>query len=207
MTLALDPAWRRPVLAESLLPAALTRSGATIALGVALTALAAQVTLPIPGSPVPVTGQTFAVLVTATALGPSRAFAAQALYLALGVLGLPVFAHAQHGAQPVFGATGGYLIGFLVAALIAGYGARRGADRSPRSALPVMALASAGIYLFGVSWLVLSTGMPVAHAVTVGVVPFLLGDALKVLLAAAALPSTWRALDRFESNTRNGEAL
>src|ERR1700722_18537656 len=105
---------RRPVLAEAL-PSALTRAGITVVAGAALTALAAQVSLPIPGSPVPVTGQTFAVLLTAAALGPARGIAAQALYLVLGAAGLPVFAGAGHGASVLFGATGGYLVAFLVA--------------------------------------------------------------------------------------------
>lgn len=206
MTVAFDITWRRPALAESLLPSALTRTGATVVLGAVLTALAAQVAVPIPGSPVPVTGQTFAVLVTATALGPARGLATQVLYLALGVLGLPVFAHTQHGTQAVFGATGGYLIGFLIAALIAGHGARRGADRSPWRALPFMAFASTSIYLVGASWLAFSTGMSAAQAVTAGVVPFLFGDTLKTLLAAGLLPGAWRLLDHIERNAENGEA-
>ena len=205
MTFVLAPAWRRPVLAESFLPSALTRAGVTVVLGAALTAFAAQVAVPIPGSPVPVTGQTFAVLVTAAALGPARGLASQALYLVLGLLGLPVFAQAQHGTQAVFGATGGYLVGFLVAALIAGRGARLGADRSPWRALPLMVLASASIYLVGASWLAFSTGMSAAQTMAAGVVPFLLGDALKVLLAAGLLPSAWRLLNRVERNAENGQ--
>ncbi|WP_377267431.1 biotin transporter BioY [Peterkaempfera sp. SMS 1(5)a] len=200
MTLAYDLSPRRPVLAESLLPRVLTRSGTTVLLGAVLTGLAAQLSIPVPGSPVPVTGQTFAVLVTATALGPARGLASQLLYLLLGALGLPVFTQAQHGIHALFGATGGYLVGFLAAAAIAGYGARRGADRSPVRTLASMVLASGAIYLFGASWLSLSTGMSAAQAVSVGVVPFLFGDALKALLAAGLLPSAWKLLRRFEGN-------
>src|ERR1700744_3275771 len=105
---------RRRVLSE-LLPASATRTGVTISAAVALTAAAAQVALPVPGSPVPVTGQTFAVLLTAAALGPARGIAAQALYLVLGAAGLPVFAGAGHGASVLFGATGGYPGAFPVA--------------------------------------------------------------------------------------------
>ncbi|MFI1293254.1 biotin transporter BioY [Streptomyces sp. NPDC020792] len=191
---------RRRVLAESLLPQALTRSGTTVLLGAALTAVAAQISVPVPGSPVPVTGQTFAVLITATALGPARGFAAQALYLALGALGLPVFTQSQHGVDVLFGATGGYLVGFLVAALIAGHGARYGADRSPLQTLGTLVPASAVIYLFGAGWLALSTGMTAAQAVSVGVTPFLLGDALKALLAAGLLPGVWKVLRRYEGD-------
>ena len=181
---------RRPVLAESL-PQALTRTGVTIVLGAALTALAAQVSIPVPGSPVPVTGQTFAVLLTAAALGPARGLAAQALYLAAGIAGVPVFASASHGPHVVFGASGGYLIGFLAAAAIVGWGARRGADRSPVRTLLFFAVASGVIYLIGTTWLCLDTGMSASAGIAAGVTPFLPGDAAKALLAAGLLPGTW----------------
>src|ERR1700749_1750242 len=139
---------RRRVLAE-VLPTSTTPTGVTIGAAVALTAAAAQVSLPVPGSPVPVTGQTFAVLLTAAALGPLRGLASQGLYLALGLVGLPVFAGAAHGPHVVFGASGGYLVGFLVAAAIVGAGARRGADRSPLRTLLLFALATVVIYAIG----------------------------------------------------------
>lgn len=179
-----------------MLPASLTRSGATIAAGTALTALAAQVVIPVPGSPVPVTGQTFAVLLTAAALGPARGLAAQALYLILGAVGLPVFAGAGHGTGVAFGATGGYLAAFLAAAAIVGYGARRGADRSPVRTLLLFALASAVIYVIGTTWLCLDTGMSASAGIAAGVTPFLPGDAAKALLAAGLLPGAWRLAGR-----------
>ncbi|MFI0961248.1 biotin transporter BioY [Streptomyces sp. NPDC021080] len=200
MTLAYDFPSPRPALAESLLPRVLTRSGTTVLLGAVLTALAAQVSVPVPGSPVPVTGQTFAVLMTATALGPAQGFASQLLYLLLGALGLPVFTDAQHGIHAFSGATGGYLLGFLAAAAIAGFGARHGADRSSIRALASLIPASGAIYLFGASWLSLSTGMSPGQAISVGVVPFLFGDAMKALLAAGLLPGAWKLLRRFEGN-------
>lgn len=181
----------RPVLAEAVLPHALTRTGVTVALGAALTALAAQVAVPIPGSPVPVTGQTFAVLLVGAALGPARAVASMALYVALGAVGLPVFTDGSGGAHVLVGATGGYLVGFLVAGAVAGLAARHGHDRSVLRELAVAVAASATIYVCGVTWLSASTGMTLGQAVAVGVVPFLLGDALKALLAAGALPTAW----------------
>jgi biotin transport system substrate-specific component len=174
----------------------LTRSGTTIVLGAVLTAMAAQVSVPVPGSPVPVTGQTFAVLLTAAALGPARGLAAQTVYLAMGMVGLPVFTGAAHGPGVVFGATGGYLVGFLAAAAIAGYGARRGADRSPVRTLLIFAFASAVIYVIGTAWLCLDTGMPVSAGISAGVTPFLPGDAAKALLAAGLLPGAWRLAGR-----------
>jgi biotin transport system substrate-specific component len=186
---------RRPVLAESL-PTALTRSGVTLVLGAVLTALAAQVSIPVPGSPVPITGQTFAVLLTAAALGPARGLASQGLYLALGLVGLPVFAGAAHGPHVVFGASGGYLVGFLAAAAIVGAGARRGADRSPLRTLALFALATVVIYAVGTAWLSLDTGMSASAGIAAGVTPFIPGDVAKALLAAGLLPGTWRLLGR-----------
>jgi len=199
-----NPTAPRTVLAERALPRAATRTGVTIVAAAALTALAAQVVIPIPGSPVPVTGQTFAVLLTAAALGPARGVAAQALYLLAGIAGLPVFAHGTHGSAVVFGASGGYLVGFLAAALIVGHFARRGADRSPVRTLAVYALASAVIYFIGTAWLLLSTGMPLTAGISAGVLPFLPGDAAKALLAAGLLPGAWKLLGRSES-TSGGE--
>ena len=195
MTASLALPTRRPVLAESL-PTVLSRSGVTIVLGAVLTAAAAQVSIPVPGSPVPITGQTFAVLLTAAALGPARGLASQGLYLALGLVGLPVFAGAAHGPQVVFGASGGYLVGFLAAAAIVGAGARRGADRSPVRTLLLFALASAVIYTIGTAWLCLDTGMSLSAGISAGVTPFLPGDVAKALLAAGLLPGTWRLLGR-----------
>jgi biotin transport system substrate-specific component len=195
LTVSIALPQRRPVLAETL-PAALTRTGVTIVLGAALTAAAAQVVIPVPGSPVPLTGQTFAVLLTAAALGPARGVASQVLYLALGVVGLPVFAGAAHGPGVIFGASGGYLVGFLAAAAIVGAGARRGADRSALRTLLLFALASAVIYVIGTAWLCLDTGMSAGAGISAGVTPFIPGDVAKALLAAGLLPGAWRLLGR-----------
>ena len=183
------------MLAEEL-PATLTRAGVTIVLGAALTALAAQVSLPVPGSPVPVTGQTFAVLLAGAALGPARGLASQGLYLAAGAVGLPVFAGAAHGSGVIFGASGGYLFGFLAAAALVGWGARRGADRSPARTLLMFALASVVIYAIGTTWLCLDTGMSLSAGIAAGVRPFIPGDIAKALLAAGLLPGAWWLLGR-----------
>ncbi|MGZ4530845.1 MAG: biotin transporter BioY [Mycobacteriaceae bacterium] len=199
---AIATASPRPVLAEALLPEAATRSGITVLAGAALTAVCAQVALPIPGSPVPVTGQTFAVLVVAAALGPTRGLASQGLYLALGLLGLPVFGHGAHGVHVILGATGGYLVGFLFAALLVGAASRRGADRSIPRELGVLTLASLVIYLMGAGWLAVVTGMTAAQAFAAGVAPFVAGDAVKLGLASVALPAAWK-LAGHSSNVRH----
>ncbi|GGL33478.1 biotin synthase [Phycicoccus endophyticus] len=199
MTTLAAPLRPRAVLAEAVLPQSLTRTGVTVGLGALITALAAQVALPIPGSPVPVTGQTFAVLLVGAALGPARGVASMALYLVLGAVGLPVFTDASGGAHVLLGATGGYLVGFLAAAAIAGHAARRGHDRSVLRELTVAVAASLTIYVVGVGWLALSTGMSLGAAIGAGMLPFLLGDALKALLAAGALPGAWKVVGALDS--------
>ena len=196
----------RPVLAERLLPRTATRTGLTVIGAAALIALAAQVSIPIPGTPVPITGQTFAVLLTAAALGPGRGVAAQLVYILAGVAGMPVFAGAAHGAMVVFGAAGGYLVAYPLAALIVGYFARRGADRSILRTLAVYALASAVIYAIGTLWLCVDTGLSASAGISAGVLPFLPGDAGKALLAAGLLPAAWKLVGRSDGKTQAAKA-
>ena len=185
---------RRPVLAE-LLPGARTRDVAVV-VGVALlTAVCAQVRVPLPFTPVPVTGQTFAVLLGAAALGPLRGSLAQLLYVTAGLF-LPVYTGGESGWAYASGATGGYLAGFVVASLVVGTLARRGADRRAWSTAAAFAVGSAVIYVTGVGWLVAGLDMAPRAALTAGVIPFLIGDALKALLAAGLLPGAWRLLRR-----------
>ncbi|MFE1321749.1 biotin transporter BioY [Kitasatospora phosalacinea] len=186
------------VLAD-LLPQAATRLGARtrdlalVAGGAALTGLAAQLSVPVPGSPVPVTGQTFAALLVGTALGARRGAAALGLYLAAGMAGLPWFAQGTSGAGL---ATLGYVIGFVVAAALTGALARRGADRSPLATAGAMALGSLAIYAVGVPYLAFALDVPLAKAADLGLYPYLVGDVLKVALATGALPLTWKLLGR-----------
>lgn len=191
--LPLVPARRpaRPVLAD-LLPGALARDVTLVVAVAALTAVAAQVVIPVPGLPVPLTGQTFAVLLGAAALGPWRGATAQAVYLTAGVVGLPVFAGASSGWESVAGASGGYLVGFVLAGVVVGALARRGADRRVLSTVGTYALGTLAVYAVGVPWLAVSTGMPITAALLTGAAVFLPGDALKAALAAALLPSAWR---------------
>jgi biotin transport system substrate-specific component len=194
-----QPALPRPVLAERLLPRSATRAGLTVLGAAALIALAAQISIPIPGTPVPITGQTFAVLLTAAALGPARGVAAQLVYILAGLAGTPVFAGATHGPGVIFGASGGYLVAYPIAALIVGYFARRGADRSVPRTLAVYVLASAVIYAIGTLWLCVDTGMSAGAGIAAGVTPFLPGDTGKALLAAGLLPAAWKLVGRSDS--------
>ncbi|GIF22919.1 biotin transport system substrate-specific component [Actinoplanes tereljensis] len=174
----------------------LTRHRATVALvtgGAAVIGLSAQIAVPIPGSPVPVTGQTLAVLLIAAGLGPWRGTAACVAYVVAGLAGVPWFAG---GAAGFPGATFGYLLGMVAAGAVVGELARRGADRTPWRVVPTMVLGNAIVYLFGATWLAVSLHLGAATTIRVGVLPFLLGDAVKVAIAAGLLPAAWRFLRR-----------
>ncbi|MEV0192934.1 biotin transporter BioY [Kitasatospora purpeofusca] len=198
MATASTPVPSRAVLAD-LLPAAGTRLGsqvrdlALVAGGAALTGLAAQLSVNVPGSPVPVTGQTFAALLVGTALGARRGVASLALYLLAGAAGLPWFAEATSGWAA---ASFGYVIGFVLAAGLVGALARRGADRSPVRTAAAMVLGSLAIYAVGVPYLAFALDVPLARAAELGLYPYLVGDALKAALAAGALPLAWKLLGR-----------
>ena len=163
---------------------------ALILIGTLLITLCAQIYIPL--VPVPFTGQTFGVLLTAGALGFRRGVAASALYVLLGIVGLPVFAEGKHGLDIVLGATGGYLIGFVLASAIVGRLAELGWDRSIPGAIGAMLFGSLAIYAVGVPWLAyVAFGGDFGKAYDVGMAPFLWWDALKLALAAAAFPAAW----------------
>ncbi|WP_030783243.1 biotin transporter BioY [Streptomyces sp. NRRL S-920] len=180
------------VLAD-LLPASRVKDAALVLGGAALTGIAAQIAVPVPGSPVPVTGQTFAALLVGTSLGARRGFLSLALYAVVGMAGMPWFAQATSGAALP---TLGYILGMLLAATVVGALARRGADRSVARMAGTMVLGSAIIYAVGVPYLAAATGMSLTQAVAAGLTPFLIGDALKAALAMGALPTAWKLLDR-----------
>ena len=168
---------------------------ALILLGTAMIALSAQVY--IPTQPVPFTGQTFGVLLTAGALGFRRGLLATLLYLALGAVGLPIFAEGRHGVDWLVGATGGYLVGFVVASAIVGRLAELGWDRNLLGSVGAMVIGSLAIYAVGVPWLAYRAfDGDFAQAISVGMVPFLLFDALKLGLAAVAFPAAWWVVGR-----------
>ena len=180
------------VLAD-LLPASRTKDIALVLGGAALTGMAAQIAVPVPGSPVPVSGQTFAALLVGTALGARRGFLSLALYAVAGMAGVPWFAQATSGyAMPSFG----YILGMMLAATVVGALARRGADRSMLRTAGAMAVGSVIIYAVGVPYLALATGMTLSQAVAAGLTPFLIGDALKAALAMGALSAAWKLIGR-----------
>lgn len=168
-----------------------------VALGVALIGLSAQVVIHLPWTPVPITGQTFGVLLVGGAYGATRGFATMTAYLIVGGLGVGVFAGNSSGwdVLRLSSATGGYLVGMLVAATIVGWLADRGWDRNPVRSLPAMVLGNVVIYVFGFVWLQHALGTTASQTWHLGVQPFLWGDALKILLAAGLLPLAWKVVD------------
>lgn len=157
-----------------------------------LTAVAAQIRFHLPFTPVPVTGQTFAVLLTGAALGMRAGAASQALYLALGLIGLPVYTDFEGGWHAATGSTGGYLVGFVVAAAVVGALAERRQDRSFLTSVPAMLAGTAIIYTLGALWLAHHLDVSLSKAVELGVSPFLIGDAVKLVAAGLLLPVAWR---------------
>ncbi|MFE2421016.1 biotin transporter BioY [Streptomyces hokutonensis] len=191
MSTAVATARPGQVLAD-LLPASRVRDIALVLGGAALTGLAAQLSVPVPGSPVPVTGQTFAALLVGTSLGAGRGFLSLALYALLGLAGVPWFAGGTHGS----GASFGYIIGMLLASAAVGALARRGADRSVLRMAGTMILGEAIIYAVGVPYLAVSLDLSTSAAIAAGLTPFLLGDALKAALAMGATPAAWKFVNK-----------
>ena len=169
-------------------------SAALVLLGTAAVALLAQVRIPLPFTPVPITGQTLGVLFIAAVLGARLGTASLGLYLAGGLAGLPFFTGGASGLAHLTSPTGGFLAGFLAAALVVGALAERGWTRSWQKTAALFALGSLVIYVCGAAYLSIFTGL--RQALLIGVLPFLPGDLLKAILAAALLPVAWKLTAR-----------
>ncbi|MFF8321254.1 biotin transporter BioY [Streptomyces bobili] len=180
------------VLAD-LIPASRVRDIALVLGGAALTGLAAQIAVPVPGSPVPVTGQTFAALLVGTTLGARRGFLSLAVYALVGMAGVPWFAEGGSGAGAV---SFGYVLGMILASTVVGALARRGADRSVPRMAGTMLVGSAIIYAIGVPYLAYAADISASAAIAAGLTPFLIGDALKAALAMGLLPTAWKLIKR-----------
>jgi biotin transport system substrate-specific component len=189
----------QPRVLADLVPRVRARDAALVLAAAALTAVCAQISFYLPGNPVPVTGQTFAVLLSGAALGANRGAAAMLLYIVVGMIGLPVFADGEHGVAIVTGATGGYLIGFLAAGWVVGRLAEARFDRTPVKALPLFLVGSAIIYAIGIPWLAVSADQTLGWAVANGFVDFIPGDLVKAAAAAGLLPLAWKLAGRSTS--------
>jgi biotin transport system substrate-specific component len=167
-----------------------------VAAGVAFISLLAQIAIPVPGSPVPVTGQTLAVLLIGTTYGARLGLMTFATYLLAGVAGAPIFAGSTHGIEKVIGATGGYLVGMLIASFLLGYLADRKADQKFKTSFPALLLGDAVIFFFGLTWLHYSLDLSWSATFAAGLTPFIFGEILKIAITATSLPLIWRKISR-----------
>jgi len=179
----------RPRVLADLVPGALVRDVVLIVAAAALTGLAAQVLIKLPFTPVPISLQTFTVLLAGAALGPIRGGMAMLLYLVAGVAGVSWFSEQRAGWEF---ASFGYIIGFVLAAALVGWLARRGLDRTVPGTVGIMVLGNGLIYVLGVAWLANFLAVDLPTAMGYGLWPFLVGDALKIALAAGLLPGAWK---------------
>jgi len=180
------------VLAD-LVPGVVARDIGLVIAAAGITGALAQITVHIPGTPVPMTGQTLGVLVSGCALGARRATAAMLAYALFGFIGVPWFAGGQHG---YVGANAGYLLGFVLAGFLCGVVAERGADRRVIGAIPAMLLGEVAIYAIGVPWLAVDLHVGIGKAISLGFNPFVAGDATKAAIGALVLPSAWHFVNK-----------
>jgi biotin transport system substrate-specific component len=164
--------------------------------GTALVAGAAQISITLSSTPVPITGQTFAVLLVGAALGTVRGLASLLLYLVVGIAGAPIYADHHHGWSQVTSASGGYLVGFVVAAAVTGFLAEHRWDRRFSSSISLMLTGNVIIYLVGLPWLAVVLNTNLEKTFEAGLYYFVPGDILKLYLAAALLPAAWKVTRR-----------
>tara|TARA_Y100001970_G_scaffold291470_1_gene428722 strand:- start:5699 stop:6310 length:612 start_codon:yes stop_codon:yes gene_type:complete len=167
--------------------------------GVLILWMTAQIRINLFFTPVPITGQTFGVLILAAAYGRRLGIMTVLAYLFVGIAGLPVFAGASSGWSYFSGATAGYLVGFAAAAYVVGHLSEIGWDRRPISVIVSMLIGNLIIYLFGVIWLSYSLNVGFGKAISLGLEPFLIGDAIKIFLAAGFLPGMWALKTYFDN--------
>jgi biotin transport system substrate-specific component len=172
----------------------LSRTAAAVVAGAALIAACAQISIPLGFTPVPLTGQTFAVLLVGASLGSVAGGASALLYVLVGAVGAPVYAGHAHGWHVLNSATGGYLVGFVLAAALTGALAERRWDRRFSSSIGAMLTGNVVIYVCGVAWLAHELHVNTVTALQDGLYPFVPGDLLKLYLAAALLPTAWKLL-------------
>ncbi|MEH6781681.1 MAG: biotin transporter BioY [Rhodoglobus sp.] len=185
----------RPTLADTVFSRSLATDITLVAAGAALTAVMAQIAVPL--YPVPITGQTLAVLLVGASLGATRGALSIALYALLGVVGLPVFTDASSGIGVLAGTTGGYIIGFIFAAAFTGWLAQRDWDKKFLGAALSFLGGTAVTFVFGLAWLAIVTGGTLEQVLAWGLYPFIIGGLIKAGIAAAVIPATWKISTKF----------
>ncbi|HST43516.1 MAG TPA: biotin transporter BioY [Conexibacter sp.] len=191
------PAQQRGLVLADAIPGARVRDIALVLAGAGLTALLAQVAIPVPPSPVPVTGQTLAVGLVGATLGARRGTAAMLLYALLGLF-LPVYAEGNSGWDVITGASGGYIVGFIFATGVVGYLAERGADRKVLTAFVSFVAAQLIVFAFGLVGLKLAVGQDWSWTIHNGFAIFIVGGIIKAIVGAIVLPSAWQIVRRVE---------
>jgi biotin transport system substrate-specific component len=182
-----------PLVLADLLPGTVVRDVLLVAGAAGFVGALAQISIHLSFTPVPITGQTLGVLVACTALGWRRAVAAMGLYAVAGIAGVPWFADHASG---YVGASFGYILGYVLAAVVGGLLAERGADRTVLRSLPLMLAAEVALYAAGLTWLALYAHLSPAATISEGLTPFIAGDAIKAAIAAGLLPAAWRLAGR-----------
>ncbi|CAN5176006.1 biotin transporter BioY [soil metagenome] len=196
----------RPTLADRLLSRGIVSDLILIASGAALTSILAQAAIPL--WPVPITGQTLAVLIVGSSLGAVRGALSMLLYALLGIVGLPVFSDQAHGIGVVFGPTGGYIVGFILAAALTGWRAQRSWDRKILKAFVAFLVGSAVTFAIGLPWLAITLGLTLEQTLQAGLYPFIIGGIIKAILAAGFIRLAWFGVQRNdESNEREKDAV
>jgi biotin transport system substrate-specific component len=190
----LAPTARRLVLADRVFPRTLVMDGVLVLAGAALVTVLAQLVIPL--QPVPITGQTLAVLLVGSTLGSLRGAISMVLYAALGLVGLPVYSDGTHGAGVLFGATGGYIVGFILSAALVGLLAERQWDRKILKALATFAAGSLAVFAIGLPWLAVVLHLNLQQTLEGGFYPFIIGGIIKAVIAAGLLPLAWWGADR-----------
>lgn len=184
----------RPTLADRFFARSIATDVVLVTAGAALTAVASQLYIPI--QPVPITLQTLAVILVGSTLGATRGALSMVLYLAVGMLGMPVFSEGASGTSVVFGATGGYIVGFIFAAALTGWLAQRDWDKKFLGAAVSMAAGTIMTFAVGLPWLAVSFNATLAETLEWGLYPFIIGGIVKSAIAAGLLPVTWKLANR-----------
>lgn len=193
----------RPTLADRLFTRGVVMDIVLIAAGAALTAIAAQVLVPL--WPVPITGQTLAVLLVGSSLGALRGTLAMVLYALLGIVGLPVFSDAASGMGVILGPTGGYIVGFIFAAAFTGWIAQRSWDRRILRSLLAFAGGTLVTFAIGLPWLAMALGLNLQQTLEGGLYPFIIGGIVKSIIAAGVVTLGWRYIEREDERRADRE--